>query len=209
MAAQAVAVGKRLAAAQGAWICFEDEAGATLRPPKARTWARRGRTPVVTVSGAGSGRLSIAGLLCMREGRRARLVWRSVRHRGRKGERRSFGEADYTGLLDAVHRQLNAPIIVVWDNLGTHRSARMRALVAARPWLTVVYLPAYAPDLNPVEGVWSHMKHGLANLATRTMQQLTMIVRQRLGHIQRHSDLIAGFLAQTGMTLEPELAWTP
>ena len=47
--------GTRLAAATGAWICFEDEAGQSLRPPKARTWARRGRTPVVPVSGNGSG----------------------------------------------------------------------------------------------------------------------------------------------------------
>ena len=49
--------GTRLAAAAGAWICFEDEAGQNLRPPKARTWARRGHTPVVKVSGKGSGRV--------------------------------------------------------------------------------------------------------------------------------------------------------
>ena len=47
-----------------AWICFEDEAGQNLRPPKARTWAPRGRTPVVRVSGKGSGRVSVAGLVC-------------------------------------------------------------------------------------------------------------------------------------------------
>ncbi|WP_433432919.1 helix-turn-helix domain-containing protein [Nonomuraea sp. CA-141351] len=46
---------------QDAWICFEDEAGQSLRPPKARTWSRRGRTPVVT----GSGRLSLARLICL------------------------------------------------------------------------------------------------------------------------------------------------
>src|SRR3954464_10085398 len=45
--------GTRLAASTGAWIVFEDEAGATLRPPKARTWAGRGRTPQVAVSGQG------------------------------------------------------------------------------------------------------------------------------------------------------------
>ncbi|GAA3261718.1 hypothetical protein GCM10010532_113710 [Dactylosporangium siamense] len=61
-----MAVGKRVAAAQRAWICFEDEAGQTLRPPKARTWARRRQTPVVTVTGKGSGRVSIAGLLCLK-----------------------------------------------------------------------------------------------------------------------------------------------
>jgi hypothetical protein len=56
----------RLAAATGAWICFEDEAGQNLRPPKARTWARRGHTPVVTVCGKGSGRVSVAGLVCLK-----------------------------------------------------------------------------------------------------------------------------------------------
>ena len=65
--------GTRLAVATGAWICFEDEAGQNLRPPKARTWARRGRTPVVTVSGKGSGRVSVAGLVCLRPEERSRL----------------------------------------------------------------------------------------------------------------------------------------
>jgi len=46
----------------GAWICFEDETGQTLHPPKARTWARRGHTPVVRVCGKGAERVSVAGL---------------------------------------------------------------------------------------------------------------------------------------------------
>ena len=53
--------GAMLAAATGAYICFEDEAGQSLRPPKARTWARREHTPVVTVSAKGLGRVSAAG----------------------------------------------------------------------------------------------------------------------------------------------------
>ena len=80
--------GTRLAAATGAWIVFEDEAGATLRPPKARTWAARGHTPVVAVSGRG-GRVSMAALVCYRPGCRARLFYRVRVHR-RRGERRSF-----------------------------------------------------------------------------------------------------------------------
>jgi hypothetical protein len=46
----------RLAAATGAYLCFEDEAGQNLRPPRARTWAPRGHTPIVRVSGKGSAR---------------------------------------------------------------------------------------------------------------------------------------------------------
>ena len=51
-------------------MCFEDEAGQNLRPPKARTWAPRGQTPVARVPGKGSGRVSVAGLVCLQPGAR-------------------------------------------------------------------------------------------------------------------------------------------
>jgi putative transposase len=108
-----VGVGKSVAATRGAWICFEDEAGQTLRPPKARTWGRRGQTPEIAVSGKGSGRISIAGLVCIRPGQRSRLIYRTRLHRGRKGERRSFAETDYAALLDAAHQQLGGPIVLI------------------------------------------------------------------------------------------------
>jgi hypothetical protein len=154
VAAGVLASGKTVAAAHGAWICFEDEAGQTLRPPRARTWGRRGWTPVVAVSGKGSGRVSIAGLVCLRAGQRSRLIYRVLVHRGRKGERRSFAETDYAALLDAAHQQLGGPIVLIWDNLNTHISAAMRELIDARDWLHVIRLPAYAPELNPTEQVW-------------------------------------------------------
>ena len=109
---------------------------------------------MVKVAGSGSGRVSITGLVCLKPGRRGRLVWRVISHRGRKGERSSFSEADYAALLDNVHQRLGTPIVLVWDNLNTHVSAAMRTLIEARDWLTVIRLPAYAPDLNPTEGVW-------------------------------------------------------
>jgi hypothetical protein len=197
--------GTRLAAATGAYVCFEDEAGQSLRPSKARTWARRGRTPVVTVSGKGSGRVSVAGLVCLKPGARGHLFYRMRVHRGRKGERRSMSEADYAGLIAAAHHQLQAPLIICWDNLNTHVSAVMREFTGEHPdWLTVVQLPAYAPELNPVEGVWANMKNGLGNLAARNVDQLAKIVRNRLKRIQYRPALINGFLAQTGLTLEPE-----
>ncbi|OLE24162.1 MAG: transposase [Actinobacteria bacterium 13_1_20CM_3_71_11] len=77
-------------------------------------------------------------------------------------------------------------------------------LDASRQWLTVVRLPAYAPDLNPVEGVWAHMKHGLGNLAACGLDQLTATVKRRLKQIQYRPDLIDGFLAQTGLSVQPQ-----
>ena len=96
---------------------------------------------------------------------RGRFFYRIRIHRGRKGERRSMSEADYASLVTAAHNQLKAPVILVWDNLNTHLSTVMRTFTSAHPdWLTVVQLPAYAPDLNPVEGAWANMKNSLGNL---------------------------------------------
>jgi transposase len=77
--------------------------------------------------------------------------------------------------------------VLVWDRLGTHRSATMRRMIAARSWLTVFLLPAYAPDLNPVEGVWSLLKKGLADLAKRTIVQLAAITKSRLARMRHPS----------------------
>jgi transposase len=198
-----VAGGKTVAAQRDAWICFEDEAGQTLRPPKARTWGRVGHTPVVPVSGKGSGRVSIAGLACFKPGQRSRLIYRTIVHRGRRNERRSFAETDYIALLDAAHQQLGGPIVLVWDNLNTHISVAMRELIDARDWLHVIRLPAYAPDLNPTEGVWSHVKRSIGNLAVHGVEHLQAVIKNRLKRIQYRTELLDGLLAHTGLTLEP------
>ena len=67
----------------------------------------------------------------------------------------------------------------------------------------MIQLPAYAPDLNPVEGAWSVMKNGLGNLAAGTTDQLAAAMRHQLDRIQRRPALINGFLGQTGLTLDP------
>ncbi|GIM90147.1 transposase [Paractinoplanes toevensis] len=191
---------KRVAARSGAWICFADECGQTLRAHKATTWAPRGVTPVVKVTAAGNVRVSVAGLVCYRPGRRSRLIYRAMVHGKRKGTPKGFREADFVRLLDAAHQRLQAPIVLVWDNLSAHRSARMRAMIASRPWLRVYQLPAYAPELNPVEKVWSAMKRSLANLPARTAGQLHTAVKNRLKRMQYRPGLIDGYLAATGLS---------
>jgi DDE superfamily endonuclease len=159
----------------------------------------------VRVSGKGPGKVSVAGLACYKPGARARLFYKVRTYRGRKGERRSMSEADYAHLVTAAHTQLHAPVILVWDNLNTHISAAMRRFIGAHPdWLTEARLPAYAPDLNAVEGAWANMKNGLGNLSASDVDQLTAIIKNRLKSIQYRPGLIEAFLAQTGLTLEPE-----
>jgi len=127
-------------------------------------------------------------------------------HNGRSsrtGRRKGFTETDYAHLLDAAHQQLGGPLVVVWDNLNAHVSAAMAELIAARDWLTVYRLPPYAPELNPVEPMWSHLKRSLANLAKRNLSQLTALVKTRLKKIQYRPGLLDGFLPGTGLDLTP------
>jgi len=200
-----VARHKRAVAEQGAWLVWEDESGQGLRPPVGRTWGRRGRTPVVTVTGGHNSRVSLAALIAVKAGQRPRLVFRvhDGRRRARGDKRKGFTEAEYARLLDAAHQQLGGPIVLVWDNLNTHVSKAMRELVAARDWLTVRQLPAYASELNPVESVWSHLKRSLANLAKRDIAQLTALAKTRLRRMQYQPGLIEGFLAGTRLDLTP------
>ena len=202
MEAGELAADKRTAADLGAWLCFEDESGQGLRPPKGRTWGQRGQTPVVKVTGAHNTRISLAALICTKPGCRPRLIYRTHRDCGRAaGRRKGFTETGYARLLDAAHHQLGGPIVLVWDNLNTHTSRAMRELIAARLWLTVCQLPAYAPELNPVEAVWSHLKRSLANLAKRNLSQLAALIKTRLKRMQYRPALIDGFLAKTGLDL--------
>ncbi|MEU8892525.1 transposase [Streptomyces sp. NPDC048442] len=70
--------------------------------------------------------------------------------------------------------------------------------------MTVHYLPAYAPGLNPVEQVWSHLKRtALANLAALTLDELTHAVRTGLRGIQHRPALRSAFLAHTGLEIHP------
>ncbi|MFF7313183.1 transposase [Streptomyces sp. NPDC008137] len=149
-------------------------------------------------------RVSMAALICAKAGHRPRLIYRIHLDRGpAKGRRKGFTETDYARLLDdAAHQQLGGPIVLVWDNLNTHVSRTMRELIAARLWLTVYQLPPYAPELNPVEGVWSLLKRSLTNLTKQSLDQLTRLVKTRLKRMQYRPCLIDGLVAKTGLDLQ-------
>ncbi|MFJ4783620.1 transposase [Streptomyces sp. NPDC088794] len=175
-----------------------------MRPPKGHTWGRRGCTPVVRVPAAGTKRVSMAALICTKAGRRPRLIYRIHLDRGpAKDRRKGFTEIDYARLLDAAHQQLGGPVVLVWDNVNTHASRMMRRLIAARLWLNVCQLPPYAPEFNPVEGVWSPLKRSLANLTTHSLDQLTALMKTRLKRTQYRPHLIEGLIAKTGLDLQP------
>jgi hypothetical protein len=162
-----------------------------------RTWAPAGQTPVLHVVKGSQSKLSVAALCCYRPGHEPRMLYRT-----RPGW---YHDRDLIALLDQAHQELAAPILLVWDNLSGHRSGRMRRAIAARAWLEVEYLPAYAPELNPAEGAWAHLRAtALANLAALSFVELAAAVRGGLRRIQRRPDLVAAFLAHTGLQLRTQ-----
>ncbi|WJV49012.1 transposase [Streptomyces flavofungini] len=173
-----------------------------MTPPRARSWGRKGSTPVVRVRvrGRGSGRVSIAGLTCYKPGKRSRTFYSVREYRGRKGEPKGIGWRDLCDLLIRAHIQLGGPIVLVWDNLRMHLVEAMRRFIADHAdWLTVFQLPSCAPDLNPQEGIWSLVKRDIGNLAAADLGQITRAVKRRLKQIQYRPDLVDGCLTSTGL----------
>ena len=83
--------------------------------------------------------------------------------------------------LRLLHRQLRRPLIVVLDRWGVHRKAIRLLQERQSPWLQVEWLPAYAPELNPVEQLWNHTKWGdLANFIPDDAEHLRRAAHQSL-----------------------------
>ena len=95
-------------------------------------------------------------------------------------------------------------VVLLWDGLSAHWSHKMRAhLDDQRHWLTVERLPAYAPELNPVEYLWANLKG--TELANGTADTIAEVADQAQHGIQRVCDsgsLVVGFLAHTGLSLD-------
>jgi transposase len=87
--------------------------------------------------------------------------------------------------------------------LPAHRSKAMAAWVRRqRSWLVVERLPGYAPDLNPVEALWSNLKGvELANLAGDTLAEVTAAAERGIHRIRSTHYLAHSFLRHCGLSL--------
>jgi hypothetical protein len=106
----------------------------------------------VTVRGGGDGRINIAAVACYWPGHRPHLFCRPRTCRRRKGGRKAVTWTDYRDLITAVHREPDAPTVWVGDNLNVHLAPQLADFAEQnKAWLRVYRMPAYAPELNPVE----------------------------------------------------------
>ena len=103
--------------------------------------------------------------------------------------------------LVALRRQIRRPLLVVWDGLPAHRSRLVRDYLASLDgWIHVEYLPAYAPELNPVEFIWAYWKqHELPNVCPKDFWSLGQEARRTLHRMRRRPRLISAFWKQASL----------
>lgn len=189
-----MAPGQKKAHDRGWSIVLIDESGFMLQPVVRRTWAPKGQTPI-QYSWDRHDRLSVITAITVSPVRqRLGLYFRIHRH--------NVTFVEVMAFLSLLHHSLRRKFIVVLDRLSAHRKA-VRLLQAAHPdWFEVAWLPAYAPELNPVEMVWNHTKYAdLANFIPEDVDDLDHAVTVSLDHTRTQGQLIRSFFQYARLEL--------
>jgi transposase len=157
----------------------------STRPHRVRTWGRRGQTPILRELFSWKRISLIAG-----------ITWRQFFFRVHE---RSIKSAQVVEFLRALLRHLPGRLLVIWDGATIHRSAEVKEFLGRqgrRLW--VERLPAYAPELNPVEYLWGHLKeHEVGNLLVRHGHELSPKATAALRRMRRRPSLIAACWKQS------------
>lgn len=170
---------------------FVDEAGFYLLPSVRRTWAPIGQTPVLREK-ATRDHLSVISGVTLHG-----TLYQAV-------QEASFNSQGVIGFLKQLLSWIEGKVMVMWDGAPIHRSREVRHFLSedgegAAERLLLVRLPAYAPDLNPVEGVWSYLKGvELANLCCHDFTQLHTQLHNALMRLTDKTDIIDGCIMQPG-----------
>ena len=170
------------AKAVGAEIFFGDEAGVRSDSHSGRTWAPRGKTPVITVTGARFGFNMISAV-----SPKGQLRFMVVEGK--------VAAKQFCEFLRRLVFRARRPIFLVLDGHPVHRSARVRKLVQSlNGKLQVFFLPPYSPELNPDEWVWNDLKNnGVGRMSITGPEHLKHHVVGHLKHMQRAPWLVRSF----------------
>ncbi len=177
-----MAADKKNAQKLKATLVFLDESGFSLLPTPCKTWAPRGQTPLLYHC-FNWPKLSAISAVTPNPHAHLRLVRGTIT--------RPYVIAFVRHLL----RWIPGTIFLFWDGLNTHRSKKTRtALAQHHPRLRVYRLPAYAPELNPDEGLSAWMKqHALAGQCPPNLEVLEQAFRQALRRLRRRPQTIRSF----------------
>ena len=161
-----------------------DESGLSQRPHCCRTWAPRGQTPVLQFHFNYEMLSAIAG-----------VTWWNFYFRLFPGAIKGPQVIEF---LKHLRRHIRGNLLVIWDGLPVHRSGLVKDFVRQqRGHLELEFLPAYAPELNPVEYLWGYWKqHELPNFCPKTYVQLSYHARRALRRMRRRRTLVTAFWQQ-------------
>jgi transposase len=175
---------------RSAYLVFLDESGFFLTPTVRRTFAPRGRTPVLAAWDRRDRWSAISCLTLSPVAGRPGLYFELL-PRNARGD-------DVVAFLKELRRRLG-PFTVVWDRNQIHgRSRAVRAWLAGHPGVVAEDFPGYVPDLNPDEGVWGWAKYGrLANLAAEDADELWGWVVDELVEVKHRPELLNAFIRET------------
>jgi transposase len=177
-------------------IVFWDESGASLLPVTRRSWGPRGHTPIIRHHFKWK-RCSMAAALCY--GSRGGGAQLAFHH-----QVGAYDTDTLIGALGQLRRALGGQkATLLWDGLPAQRSRVMHAwLRCQRSWLVVEPLPGYAPELNPVEVLWSSLKGvELANLAGDTLGEVIAAAERGIQRIRATHWLPYAFLRHCGLSI--------
>lgn len=178
-------------------LVFLDESGFLMAPLLRRSWAPRGVTPILYQRGRSHENLSaIATLVVPPERDRVACYFRLH-------PRATITTPLVLSFLRQLSRQLGTtPFLVVWDRLQPHRTAIVQGFLRTHAGAGSVFLPPYAPELNPVEYLWNYLKtNPLANLPLIDITTLTTTTRTHARRLQRTPLLLRSFIDHSPLSL--------
>jgi len=164
-------------------LYFIDEAGISLIPYVGRTWAPKGKTPTINVTGNRGGFCVSSGITPA-----GKLIFRIE-----KGKVNSNSHLDF--LQKIIKQHPKRKVIVVADNASSHKSNLIRGFVESNKQRFALYhIPPYSPDLNPDEHIWSYLKaYELKAHQAQTVSELKKLTNKKMQKIQRNANLIKSF----------------
>lgn len=167
-----------------------------MAPVVRRSWSPCGKTPWLYQKTRSHKKVSVIAALCISPCRsRLRLFFRLHPDA-------NIDAHLVAAFLKNLLKELTGPIIIVWDRSVPHRSKKVQALWNNNPRLHLSFLPPYAPELNPVEYVWSYAKmNPLANVTAMDVAELATGTRRSVRSIQRKQCLLRSFIRASGLSL--------
>jgi transposase len=116
----------------------------------------------------------------------------------------NIGGAEVIDFLKALMQHIRRPLLIVWDRLPAHKSRLVQEFIGhSEGYIETEHLPAYAPELNPVEYLWGYWKqHELPNVCPRDYWELDARARKALRRMRRKPRLVTAFWKQSSLCLQ-------